>query len=701
MQLIFEIGCEELPASFCKPALAQIETIFRERVADLRLEFGALHALATPRRLVLLVEDLDEKQPDIEEERTGPPASVAFKDGEPTKAALGFARGQGVDPADLYTVETKKGEYLAAKVFEAGRPARELLPAVLNAIIEKLNFPKSMRWAARKERFARPVRWILALLDGEVLPVEFAGVKSQNTTRGHRFAAPDSFEVSDLDSYLSGLKNAHVILDQAARRQLIVEKLAEVSKDLGAELIDDPDLIDEVTFLVEEPHAIAVEFGDEYLELPDEVLISSMRSHQRYFSLKNPETGRLASACVVIYNTPVRAPEQVKKGNLRVLQARLDDARFFWEKDQKMSLEERLEQLKDVVWLQKLGSMRARSERMAHLASALADALGFDEETKTAASRAALLSKTDLITDMVGEFPDLQGLMGKEYALADGEDPAVAQAIYEQYLPRGAEDTVPGTDAGALVALAEKLDALTGCFGVGLIPTSTSDPYALRRAALGVIRILEERAYSIPLTKLLRLAIAAYVDQAKRSAQENLEVAPEKLIAQWLEFAGTRLKYQLSADFGTDLVDAVLAADKDDVLSARDRVRALFELRDEPDFEPLAAGFKRVVNILKKQAEAYAGQALKADPDIFTEAQETQLYQDYLAARETTAQALKDRDWSRAFKALIALKKPVDDFFDHVMVMSDDQALRQNRIALLAELRELFLQVADISHIDT
>lgn len=703
MQLIFEIGCEELPASFCQPALDQIAATFTARAAELRLRFDSVRTVATPRRLTLLVEGLAAQQTDIEEVRTGPPASAAFKDGEPTRAALGFAKGQGVDPADLYTVETEKGAYLAAKVFEKGSPTRDLLPALLLEIIEKLHFPKSMRWAARRERFARPVRWILAVLDGEVVPVEFAGVQSANITYGQRFAAPGAIEISTVAEYFDKLEKAHVLVDPTRRRALISERLTELAAEHGATLVDDPALLEEVTFLVEEPHALAIDFGDAYLELPDEVLISSMRSHQRYFSLANPETGALIATCIVVYNTPVTTTQKVREGNLRVLKARLDDARFFWEKDQKTSLDARLERLDDVVWLAKLGSMKARVERMSALVAKLADVLNFDtnfdDTVKQHAMRAAILAKSDLLTDMVGEFPDLQGLMGREYALASGEDPAVAQAIFEQYLPRGADDAVPASDAGALVALAEKLDALVGCFSIGLIPTSTSDPYALRRAALGVIRILEEREYAVSFSTLARLSIEVYREQRGDTDLGDQKVAAEDIIEKWVDFAATRLKFQLGDQFPTDVVDAVLAVNRDDVLSVLQRVRALSALRQEPDFERLAAGFKRVVNILRKQAEAHADLSATIDQNAFDQPEEGQLYAAYLRARADITTALRAGDWAAACDALIALKAPVDDFFDHVMVMAEDPTLRNNRIALLGALASLFLKVADISKI--
>ncbi|MFU8806172.1 MAG: glycine--tRNA ligase subunit beta [Bradymonadaceae bacterium] len=687
MELIFEIGCEELPASFIEPALEQMRTRFIEACAENRVEVDGVRLLATPRRLTLLVSNLTETQADLQEERTGPPAQVAFRDGQPTKAAEGFARGQGVGVEDLYVLETEKGAYVAAKVFEKGGPVTELLPTLLEKVLESLHFPKSMRWANYKETFARPVRWLLAVADGKRLPMTFAGVESGITTRGHRFAAPGEFVVRSIADYDEQLSSAHVVVDPDERRKCIETGLAAIGKELGGRVIDDPGLLNEVVYLVEDPHALYLSFDPKYLEVPDEVLISSMRSHQRYFAIAGPD-GRLLPNCAVIYNTAVRNPDVVAQGNLKVLKARLDDARFFWEKDLQKTLAERVDELDRVVWLQKIGSMKARSERMSVLAEEIAATLGLAKDVQDTAARAAYLAKADLVSHMVGEFPDLQGVMGREYALKQGEPEDVARAIYEQYLPRGADDELPTTDAGACVAIAERLDAIVGCFSIGLIPTASADPYALRRAALGVLRIIQERNYQVHLSVLIEAAMNGYGDDTAKNGELAHEI---------LEFLATRLRFQLNAHLPTDVVDAVLAAGYDDVLSVQGRADALATLRDLPDFETLAMGFKRVVNILKKQAEEYAGQALEVDEGLFKEAPEEMLHVAYEKANDQVEDALGRRDWKQACESLIALKAPVDDFFDHVMVMTDDEALKKNRIALLSKLRELFMQVADIS----
>ncbi|MEZ4459524.1 MAG: glycine--tRNA ligase subunit beta [bacterium] len=691
-QLVFEIGCEDIPARFVEPALADIRTRLEDAFAAARIDTKGIRVFATPRRFAVLIDEVAVSQRDLEEVRTGPPASAAFRDGAPTKAAEGFARGQGVDVSALYTVTTDKGEYVAAKVFEKGGDVATLLPGVLENIVKGTSFPKSMRWADYRETFARPVRWIVAVFGPDVMRFTWAGVTSGRTTYGHRFAAPDPIEVKDIKSYLDGLAGAHVVLDQAERSRRIVAGLKQISEGQSFHVVDDPALLDEVVHLVEEPHVVRVDFGEKYLELPSEVLISSMRSHQRYFAIRDNHD-KLVASCAVVYNTPVRDPAVVAAGNLRVLKARLDDARFFWEQDLRVPLETYVDRLESVVWLKQIGTMKERSARLSMTAAHIAERIGASADEVESARRAGYLAKADLVTGLVNEFTDLQGVMGREYARKAGEPSDVAVAIYEQYLPRGAGDELPTTHAGASLALAEKLDALVGCFGIGLVPTSTADPYALRRAALGVIRVIQSRGYSIGLPALVQVAMETYesLDPGK------LKVTGDALLNQVLEFIGTRLKHQLAHTYPADVVDAVLAVGLNDVLSVTDRVEALAKLRTEPDFEPLAQGFKRVVNILRKQAVgADVGEVNQAK---LVEPAEQALFVAFGAAEGAMQDALSARDWDGACKTLIGLKGPVDGFFDGVMVMADDESLKNNRLALLFGLEKLFKNVADISAI--
>lgn len=722
MELVFEIGCEDLPARFVQPALDQLEELFGRACEQQRISYESARVLGTPRRLTLLVSGLAENQEDLSEERTGPPVKAAFRDGQPTKAAEGFARGQGVAVEDLYTVDTERGEYVAAKVFEAGVPTRDLLPEILEECVGNITFQKSMRWGTHKPTFARPVRWIVAVCDGAVVPMGFANVESSNVTRGHRFVGPrpkivvagmgdfasehgrradapslddipepEPIVVESIDQYLEDLERSHVVLDPEARRARIVELLEERAAPTGGAVVEDPELVDEVVHLVEEPHAVLLEYSDDYLELPDEVLISSMRKHQRYFAVEIE--GALTNACVIIYNTPVPNPDVVRDGNHRVLKARLDDARFFWDQDLKGPFESYNERLQSVTWLQQIGSMAQRSARMAHLAGNVADELGLGDDVVEHARRAGELAKADLVTAMVNEFTDLQGVMGREYARKAGEPDEVAVAIFEQYLPRGVDDELPGSPAGACLALAEKLDALVGCFGIGLVPTSTADPYALRRASIGVLKILQERGYGVSLDELIDLSLQTYAELD----EGVLEKSGEETKAELLGFFETRLENQLQQDYPAEIVAAVLARGLDDVLSVADRVEALASIRDEPDFEPLAAGFKRVVNILRKQAGEYDAGELGVDESKLEEDAERELWSAHNEAESTMSEALESRNWEAACQSLIGLKQPVDDFFDNVMVMTDDEELKRNRLAILFALQSLFFQVADLS----
>lgn len=696
-KLIFEIGCEEIPARFIPDALATLAGEFSKRCEEARITASAPRTLGTPRRLTLIVDAIEPLQGDLEEERTGPPEKAAYRDGQPTKAAEGFARGQGVAVDDLYLVDTPKGKYLAAKVFEKGQPVEALLPGILQEMLDKLSFPKSMRWAANREQFARPVRWLLAMLDGtDILPVQYTNVQSGNVTYGHRFAAPGAITIHDIDSYESRLKQAHVTVDPEARRRTIRQLASAEAAKIGGQLLEDEELLDEVVYLVEEPHAVLVTYNEDYLELPDEVLISSMRSHQRYFAVIDPATRKLTNACVVIYNTPVRDPDVVRAGNLRVLRARLDDARFFWKQDLQTTLEARMTQLEKVIWLKKLGTMASRAIRMSGLTAALGERLDLPNTHIDAASRAAYLAKADLVSNMVYEFPDLQGVIGREYAIHDGEGEEVGMAIHEQYLPRGADDALPETDAGALVALSERLDALVGIFGIGLIPKGNADPYALRRATLGLLRIIQGQAYDLNIHEIVEMAWQVYADH---DLTDTFTSSHDELLAHVTDFILTRQRHMLAADFPGDVVEAVLAVSNGDILSVRDRVAALAELRKEDDFEPLAIGYKRVVNILRKQADEHVEIPAEVNAELLAEPQEKELFVRASNVAPEIGAAVQTRDWAGACNALIKLKKPIDDFFDHVMVMAEDEALKKNRLAILDMIRNLFMQVADISRI--
>ncbi len=500
-ELFFEIGAEEIPAGFVPRALQFMDESIRRELSANRLEFSEVRAIGTPRRLALVVRGLPSLQPDAEITAMGPSKKAAFDpSGNPTKAAEGFARGQGVSVSDLKVIETEKGEYLAVTKKDIVRPVLELLAEMLPKLVASIPFRKSMRWADLDIRFARPVHWMVALFDGSVIPFSFGPVQSANISRGHRFMANTQFPVRDFDHYLEECERHFVIVDQERRKEIIRRETHRVAKSTGGHLLPDEALLDEVTFLVEYPSVVHGTIPEEFLVVPKEVLITSMRSHQRYFSVVD-EQGKLLPPFITVPNTVAEDPSVVVKGNERVLRARLSDARFFFDEYRKVRLESRVESLKNVLYQQKLGTSYEKMERFRSLAEYLADQLA--PSVKSQACRASFLCKADLVSGMVGEFPEVQGIMGREYALYDGEDAAVALAISEHYMPVQAGGELPSSDIGAFVSIADKLDTVCGCFGVGLIPTGAADPYALRRATIGIISIIMAKGYPLCLSALV------------------------------------------------------------------------------------------------------------------------------------------------------------------------------------------------------
>jgi len=689
LDFIFEVGTEEIPAGYLAPALAALEERLSQALASGRLDFKRLQTWATPRRLAVGLWGLAERQPDALQEVTGPPVKVAFDQaGRPTKAALSFAQSQGVDVADLVKVETKKGEYLAVRRKVQGRPAAEVLPEILPPLILGLPFPKVMRWGKGETTFVRPIHWVLAVLDGRVLPLALGGIQADRTSRGHRFLHPQPVEINSPDEYEEKLAAAHVIVAFDRRRELVKEEIARAAAQNGSDLhvLPDEDLEAEVANLVEEPVAVCGRFDESFLKLPAPVLITAMREHQRYFALTDGQ-GRLQPFFIAVNNTRARDMNVVRRGHQRVLRARLDDARFYFEEDRKTTLASKQEALKEVVFHSLLGTSWEKVERFTRLAEYLADRL--DPAVKPVLVRAAGLCKCDLVTGVVGQFPTLQGVMGREYALLDGEPEAVAQAIQEHYWPIRAGGELPRSSAGALLSLADKIDTICGCFGVGLIPTGASDPYALRRQALGVINIILDRGY--------RLDLGQIIDQALTGLQPRLTRPAEEVRAEVLEFFRLRLKNQLTGQgASTDGAEAVLSLHHQDLVPAAARVWALEEIKARPDFQDLAVAFKRVVNIIKK-----FGARADFDPSLLAENQEKAL----LAAVEdveTQARTLASADdYAGLLRLVVGLKPVIDAFFDHVLVDDPDPQLKANRLALLTRIADLFALIADFSKIST
>ena len=673
--LLFEIGLEELPASFVDGALAAMPTLATDALARVRLSHGEIRALGTPRRLTVIVEALAEAQSDLSEVVMGPPKAAAFEaDGTPKKAAIGFAKKLGLEVEQLVIEETDKGPYVAGKREEKGQAAAEVLPALLEELTRKIPFPKSMRWGEGEHAFGRPVHWIVCLFGADLVPLALLGTESGRETRGHRFLAPASFALADADAYVDALREAHVLVDPEERTRVMLERLEAAAAEAGGQMVPDAFLVGENATLVEEPHVICGSFDEAFLALPDEVTIEVMRGHQRYFALRTPE-GKLLPRYLAVTNTD-QAPEIITKGNDRVLKARLADGRFFVEEDQARTLEAMVPGLDQVVFQAKLGTLGERVQRFASVVKALGD--------DGPASAAARLCKADLVSLIIGEFPELQGIMGRWYALKQGVDEGGAHAIRDHYLPRGASDAVPSAVPSARLAVAERADALVGCFGIGLVPSGSADPFALRRATIGILRIALEGPIDVDVRATLAAAHAAY------RAQDKPVKGEAEVLSALDEFFRGRLRAFLTERHPTDLVDACLAAwGGGSLRDLRARLDALEAFRALPAYESLAVAFKRAYNIAKDVDVA------PVDAALLVEDAEKALAERWAAVEPRVAASTEAGDYQTAL-TLVAeeLREPIDRFFDEVFVMVEDEALRTNRLQLLAGIAHTLTDIA-------
>jgi len=685
-ELLFEIGTEEIPAGFLSKAIVDMEDIIRKTLVEKRIAFEGIRCLATPRRLVLYIANLSPKQEDQIIEKLGPAKKAAFdENGQPTKAAIGFARGQGLEIFQLETITTEKGEYIGARKTITGQPTKELLPDILKDFMLAIPFRKSMRWANYNLRFARPVHWILALYSGNVISLKIEDIESDNTSCGHRFMSPGSFVVNDFEEYLKKTRENFVIADHAERKNMILDEAQKAAAEIGGKLFYTDDLLETVSFLVEFPIIVRGNFDEEFLKIPKEVLTTTMISHQKYFPVVNNE-GKLLPYFIAVSNTRPNDITVVAKGNERVLRARLADASFFFEEDKKVSLEDRIESLKKVVFHTLLGTSHKKVMRFRKLAVKIAAKV--KPSVKKNVDRAALLAKADLESLMVGEFSELQGIMGREYALIAGEKPEIANAIYEHYLPIVAGGDLPQTDEGAIVGIADKIDTIAGFFGVGMPPTGTADPYALRRQALGIINIILSRGYSLNLSFLIDESLNQLKDVLKKSADEV-----KKDI--WEFFKGRLQNQLISQGYAYDTVDAVLSTDIDELIEVIEKVKSLQSFRQNPDFEPISFAFKRVDNILK---DFQNGQV---DVNLLSHEAEIKLFSSFDDIKTRVEKGIAEKDFNAALNKLAALRPYVDAFFDNVMVMDKDEKIRFNRLSLLAEISALFHKIADFSKIVT
>lgn len=677
--LLFEIGTEEVPAHVMPGTLAQLKENAEKAFKENRIAFKAVRTLGTPRRTALLVEGLAEKQEDVASENRGPSVKIAFDaEGNPTKAAQGFARGQHIDPKDLVV----KDGYVYAEVHEEGQPTAKLLETLLPELVCGLSFPNNMRWGDLDFKFIRPIRWFVALYGADVIPFELANVKSGRTSRGHRFLSQGDFEIADAKSYEKACEANFIIVDQDKRKQMIREQIEAVAKANGGQAEITEDLLEEVLYLVEYPTALCGKFEEKYLQLPPEAVITPMRDHQRYFPVKTAE-GKLLPLFITVRNGGKEYLETVQHGNERVLRARLADAQFFFDEDRKKSLEEHREKLKTVVFQQGLGTMYEKTERLEKLADFIADAIGADEKAHKHARRAAILSKADLVTGMVTEFTELQGIMGREYAKLDGECEKVAVAIDEHYKPRFAGDSQPQTTAGRIVSLADKIDTIVGTFSLGKIPTGSQDPFALRRQALGLVNMIIEAKYHLSLSAIVAKAMDLYgIEDEKARAKMQQDVA---------DFIRLRLKNVLES-IRYDVVDAVLA-DVDDIYAVALRAKAVADYVTDADAAAGVQAFVRVANLAKKAASA------EVSADLFQTDAERNLFAAYEKASAAVASDVASESYAEAITALAALAAPIDTFFDDVMVMDKDEKIKNNRLGLLKSIDELVSRIADFTKI--
>ncbi|MFW6345610.1 MAG: glycine--tRNA ligase subunit beta [Halomonas sp.] len=681
--LLVELGVEELPPSAIDPLSDALAAGIQRGLAEAGVTHGAVRALASPRRLAVQIEALEDKQPDREVERRGPALAAAFKDGLPTRAAEGFARSCGVEVSELIHLETDKGTWLGYREQQQGEATTSLLPGIVDKAIAALPVPKNMRWGASRVEFSRPAHWLVMLYGSQVVEAEALGLKAGRTTRGHRFHAPESFDLADADSYLAALEGAWVLADREVRRERIREQVLSEAEVQEATAVIDEDLLVEVSGLVEWPVALTGSFDERFLEVPAECLISSMKANQKYFHLLDGQ-GRLKPLFITIANIDSQDPRQVIEGNEKVIRPRLADAAFFYDTDRKRTLASRIEELAGVVFQKQLGTLADKAHRSAAVAAFIAGRIDGDVAQ---ARRAAELAKCDLVTEMVLEFPELQGIMGRYYAEHDGEPEEVAQALEEQYLPRFAADAIPATRTGMALALADRLDTLTGIFGIGARPTGTKDPFALRRAAIGVLNILIKGELELDLRELLELSAAQHQElpYAEGVVDEVLGYMLDRFRA-WGQDEGIEAEVYL----------AVRARPVTRPLDFARRLRAVHAFASRNEAGALAAANKRVANILAKQDEQVDQQV---DISQLQDSAEKALYEAVISRREHVMPLFAEGRYAEALDALASLREPVDTFFDQVMVMADDDAVRNNRLALLASLRALFLEVADIAQL--
>ena len=691
MNILLEIGMEEIPARFLKPALNDLEKNMKTYLKENRIVFENLKTYGTPRRLILSISNLIEKQEDLNILNQGPAKHIAFgSNGDLTKAGMGFAKSQGIEATDLEIIETPKGEYIAAKKFVEGKETKTLLPGALKGLVEGLTFPKSMKWSNKKMKFARPIQWILALVDNDLIEFEVEGYKSALVSRGHRFFGEKEFSVTSIEDYFEKVRKNNVIIDIEERKNMIVEMINKNCSSVGEKVIIENELLDEVTNLVEYPYPMVGTFNSEFLEVPQDVLIISMQVHQRYFPILDSE-GNLLPKFVVVRNG-IDGSEKVRIGNEKVLSARLSDARFFYQEDLKKSLAENVEKLKHVVFQKDLGTIYQKIERSKKIAEKVIDILGF-EGNKEDILRTIELSKADLVSNMIGEkeFTKLQGFMGAEYALKSGENEKVSKGIEEHYYPRYQGDKLPQNIEGVITGICDRIDTLVGCFGIGVIPSGSKDPFALRRSALGIVNIIFDSKLDLSIEELINLSLDVLeIDGVLKKDKEKVKIDV-------VEFMNQRIiNVLLDKGYRKDFIMAVLGVKNENLLEIEKKLLTLEEVSSNANFNELVSLLKRVGNISKD----YKG-TVNVSEELLEDKAEKSLYNFYMEFVSISEEILGKNDYLFYLKTILSGKEIIDNFFDSVMVMDKDENIKNNRLSLLTSLNIIFNRVANLSLIES
>lgn len=689
--VVLEIGTEEIPAQYMENALKDLNRLAKKYLEESSINYKEIKVYGTPRRLILFIFHIKDKQEDIFQKIKGPAYSIAYnKDSQPQKPALKFAQSQGVNVGDLIVEDTKKGKYIFASKSIIGQPTIELLSQIFPKIIKGMQFPKSMSWGEKSLRFIRPIRWILALYGNKIIKFNLNGLDSENITYGHRLLAPQKIKISSTQEYFKKLEKSYVIIDPQIRENIVKTDLKQIIKEINGKKVINEKQLKEIVYLVEYPNAILGRYDKKYLELPKDVLTVVMEKHQKYFPVfKNKD--ELLPLFIVIINNSKKYASKIREGNENVLRARLEDAKFFYHEDQKIPLEKRVDKLKNVIFQENLGSLFDKTKRLELLCDYISESLQVEQKVKKDLLRSAHLCKADLVTEMVKEFPELQGIMGKEYAILSGERKEVAEAIFEHYLPRFSGGRLPLTKSGMILGIADKLDSIIGCFVMGLTPTGSQDPYGLRRQSRGKIAIILKNNLQISLKDIIWKSLSLY----KESVSVELKIDENEIASQILYFLKQRVKNIFLEDgIRYDVIDAVLAVDSDgDVVDIKHRIKVIEELCNQPIFGKILNSSSRVLNLSKNSEET------EIDRSLLKEKAEVRLYHNYENIYPRIKEFISNKEYKKVFNLLGDLCKPVDEFFDQVLVMDKDEEIRKNRISLIKKIGILFNQVADLSKI--